>query len=685
MLLPAGKPLALLCYLAAISPRPASRQELTELLWQGGEPHHLRQALYILRRACAGALGLEGQTHVRYVGISDLTQPAVLDEPFLDGLDHLAAPAFNAWLAQQRQHWEGVRAEAVALELGAVNLESTSGVTLPAPIPADWMTWALAVWGEPDPEAVSRLIYGTVDRALEVAAHLAHLPPQPEPSVPEAARLLLHHRAARMLEASRADADVDPGRLARHYLQAQDGVRAAEHLLASARTLMTREPTQAREQALRALWASEKTEGKIDALFMLEQLAELTRQGGLQVMWLAELERLVFQGQHDDTLLRLALVQAQRRQRAGRLEAAVQAAETAQGIARRLGRTASQHEAQMLLGVCALGSGRLDTAAGQFRALLASKDQAMQMRARLNLGVVQGMGGRSAESLRHFERGLTLARSLGHRAGTTAALGNLAGSYEGQARYPDAARMARESYQLATQDGQAVARLTALLNLAEFERYAGNYGPCWNTVQEALELVQTGTPPELHSALFARQGMLELRFGRLAAARKALSQALELAQQSSNPRPVLIAQMQLALLHLCRKSLRQAAGGELAEIAGRFRAHGYGPLADLTELHAVWYDPKAKSDQLLLAARKHSKHSHPHMAWLAAVLELRATGKGQAAVKRGLDRFQFAEAPEALVLLGQPEEAHVLRLEQARGLPDLQRRALLKVTLEPGV
>ena len=104
--LPLGKPQALLCYLAATAPRPASRQELCALLWDDPQPQHLRQALYTLRRACGGELAVEGQALFRYTGQSELTGlQDVPDGVFLEGLETVSAPGFQVWLAEQRRQW----------------------------------------------------------------------------------------------------------------------------------------------------------------------------------------------------------------------------------------------------------------------------------------------------------------------------------------------------------------------------------------------------------------------------------------------------------------------------------------------------------------------------------------------------------------------------------------------------
>ncbi|MFC4455593.1 tetratricopeptide repeat protein [Deinococcus sonorensis] len=680
--LPVGKPLALLCYLAATAPRPATRSALSALLWEDQDPQHLRQALYTLRRA---GVQLEGQAQLRYTGRSDLAElraaldagtctPEQLEPPFLEGLERVAAPGFLGWLEEQRQHWAGRQRALLARQFGHAEPEPRETGAVPV-LPDRWLGWALSVWGEPDPEALSHLLYGDARSALEVASRLALVPAEAlkEP-VPEVAGVLLHARAARLLQGKGAA----PERIAQHFLRAQDGASAVPHLLASARAMLGTQPQQARAQALRALWASDSAAHRLEALFVLEQHAEQTRQDVWQQLWLSELEQLAFQTQDDDVLLRLALVQAQRRQRAGRPEAAAEAARTALDIARRLGRMESAQEAQLLLGAYALGAGRLDEAAHRLRPLLRASAPLVQLRARLNLGTVYALQGRRVQSVEHHERALTLARQLGHRPATAAALNNLAGSYEQLARYADAARMAREAYQLAALQQDRAVQITALLNLAEFHRYAGAYGPCWNTVQEALDLVGPDTPAELHSALLARLGLLELRFGRRAAARSLLDEALQLARQAGTPRPQLIAQMQLALLRLPSAAARQ----ELEQVGERFRTHGYGLLADLTELHAVHQDPEATPERLLAVARQHRQHAHPHLAWLAAVQQLRATGEGRAAVRRGLQRFQFAEAPEVLAWLGERPQARALRLEQASGLPPRQRRAFLETPLE---
>ena len=689
--LPLGKPLALLCYLAATAPRPASRQELCALLWDDPQPQHLRQALYTLRRVCGGELAVEGRALLRYAGQSELTGlQAVPDGVFLDGLETVSAPGFPVWLAGQRRHWasRGVSQVAGAGWPGA-GLSGAgllgSGPSSVQDFPDEWLLWAQAVWGSPDPGAISRLLFGDDSRSLEVAGRLRSEPVSAtravgvghtaiSRTVPEAASILLHTRAARLLQQT----DTDPAGVAGHYLLAQDPAQASPFLLAAARrSLAARQPEQAQRQALTALWTAPDLPARAEALFVLEQLAEQGRETAVQTQWLAELERLVFQSQSDELLYRLALLQARRRQSAGKPGQAAQAARSALEIARRLRQVAWQHEASLLLGALALGGGQLAEAASAFRPLLAAPDAGLQMRARLNLGAVYAMQGQRRLAVQHLERALTLARQQGHLTAVAAALNNLAGNYEGLARYADAARMAREAYQLATQQGDLQVRVTALLNMAEFHRAAGAYGPCWNTVQEALELLEPGTFPELQSALLARQGMLERRFGRPEVAHTLLFRALTLARQRQGARAALIAEMQLALMRLPGDQ----AQAELALIARQFRTHGYGLLADLTELHAVHHDPQATSGQLLAVFRQHRRHPHPHLAWLAAFQGFRAGGTQRLAVLRALNHHQFAEAPEVLALLGQPEDARALRLEQARGLPDTQRRALLRVPL----
>lgn len=489
--LPLGKLLALLCYLAATAPRPASRRELRALLWDDPAPQHLRQALYTLRRACAGELAVEGQALLRYAGQSELTGlRAVPDGVFLGGLETVSAPGFQVWLAEQRRHWASWGVSQVAgagwtgagkpgTERSSSELSSSgqsSGQNLPDDWQHDWLYWAQAVWGSPDPVAISRLLFGDDARSLEVAGRLR---PEPGPAaraagvgraviettaqgqtgqghtairntgigntvatntVPEAVLILLHARAARLLQQT----DTDPAGVAGHYLLAQDPAQASPFLLVAARrSLAARQPEQAQRQALTALWTAPDLPARTEALFVLEQVAQHNREMALQVQRLAELERLVFQSRSDELLYRLALLQASRRQSAGKLGQAAQAARSALDSARRVGQVARQHEASLLLGALALGGGQLAEAASTFRPLLAASEAGLQMRARLNLGTVHAMQGQRKLAARHLERALTLARQQGHL--TAVALNNLAGNHEGLARYADAAQMAREA------------------------------------------------------------------------------------------------------------------------------------------------------------------------------------------------------------------------------------------------
>ena len=127
--------------------------------------------------------------------------------------------------------------------------------------PDDWLHWAQVVWGSPDPGAISRLLFGDDARSLEVAGRLR---PEPGPvahaagvqrtvientvtgktvtqnTVPEAVLILLHARAARLLQ----QADADPAGVAGHYLLAQ--AQASPFLLAAARlALAARQPEEA--------------------------------------------------------------------------------------------------------------------------------------------------------------------------------------------------------------------------------------------------------------------------------------------------------------------------------------------------------------------------------------------------------------------------------------------------------
>jgi len=120
-LLAAGKPLALLCYLAFSPRRAASREHLVDLLWSDAEPdrarHVLRQTLWYIRQATGddivsardGELSLRGDVtadrdeFLRAVDQGDLDRAlALYPGDFLPGLSVPGGAAFDQWADVER-------------------------------------------------------------------------------------------------------------------------------------------------------------------------------------------------------------------------------------------------------------------------------------------------------------------------------------------------------------------------------------------------------------------------------------------------------------------------------------------------------------------------------------------------------------------------------------------------------
>ncbi len=139
----AGKPLALLVFLASSDGRELPREQLADLLWGDESPERargsLRQALHTLRRTLgdsvlttdrdlvalrADAVGVDRTAALRAIRADALE--ALLDSyagPFCPHLDVGRAVAFDRWLAAERGHLERLAVEAAVAGVGRLVTE----------------------------------------------------------------------------------------------------------------------------------------------------------------------------------------------------------------------------------------------------------------------------------------------------------------------------------------------------------------------------------------------------------------------------------------------------------------------------------------------------------------------------------------------------------------------------------
>lgn len=529
---------------------------------------------------------------------------------------------------------------------------------------------AVAVLQHPDAEVLAQMLELAVFEVLEgletlegaglLQQGLLTLEKRQEvlQSTPRNVLELLNRRAALSLDGA------TPQVLAQHWLYSGQPDKAVPFLLQSAQqALQQNRIAEASLAYMQTLWAPAKPKQQVQALLGLEGLA--ARQGLREWRWflLNKLEQQVWELQDDNIAFEVSSRQAAERMQSGVPQEALQHAQKAQDIARRLGQLDLQEQAQLLLGGAMLALGQHQAAHQALSQVAQSNNPAVRLRAQANLGIIAGTLGQYEQAVAHHERSLTLARQLGQTALVGATLNNLAGSLERLARYPEATQLFREAYFLHKQAADKRLQGMALLNLSHLHLLQGHYGPAWNTLQEALEDVEALNYAQLEGGLWAARGLLLGQLGQVSEAQAAYSKALGIHQKSSNQRALGMAQFNQALM---LGEWEQAQNAIAA-----LRQSNNQDLADKSELELALWQPQASATWLSALVQRFEGSPNPHQAWIATLIawRIKPAASLEQRLRYGLQHYRFAEAPLAWFWLGQTEQYQQSLLEQAEGLP----------------
>ncbi len=275
---------------------------------------------------------------------------------------------------------------------------------------------------------------------------------------------------------------------ARHWLLAQEPELAAAAFLQAAQQAFQQANSEAGSLCFYTLWSSKQAAIRFDALILLEALSERQGNPALQDACITELVGIAWNLQDDGKLAEVRLRQSRFDARGGRIDKAIEQAQEALDIAKRLNDKHLLQQAHNTLGGAYYYAGRLQDAFAAFAQLREATDLSLRFRALNNMGAIAGMRKEFVLSYEQFSQALTLARELGSLDAISATLSNLASTAERLADYARAEKHYHESLSLIKRTQDQRLEITTLANLAFTHSRRGHLGFAWNTAQEALEL-----------------------------------------------------------------------------------------------------------------------------------------------------------------------------------------------------
>ncbi len=369
-------------------------------------------------------------------------------------------------------------------------------------------------------------------------------------SLHEQMREEYHAALAKALETRTKAAAQDPETLdgalcvdlCEHYLKGARGESALRYLPA-AQTHLTAGYLHARVVAL-----TERALAIPDLLTMTERATALLRVAAAfntlgrrarQEECAREAGRLAEEAGDDEVLLKAAISLGNVLRATSRHTEATAAFRRAIELALARGDRRTEAAAVGNLGTIFWREGRLPEAREHYEQYVALSreigDRLGQAIATANLGGVFWSEGRLYEAREHYERGLTLCREIGHRQFEASATGNLGSNCYYEGRLSDARGHYERALTLSREVGdrslEALSRSNLGVVLAEsnLDDEAGDHLRAgW-----AL-LVEVGAHREAHWNLPAVIG-IELRAGRVEAARDLIEERLELARADEDP------------------------------------------------------------------------------------------------------------------------------------------------------
>jgi DNA-binding SARP family transcriptional activator/tetratricopeptide (TPR) repeat protein len=510
------------------------------------------------------------------------------------------------------------------------------------------------------------------------ALDLAEVQPSgTEGGVPEALRLFLEKQIAHALE-KRFDADApqafdQAAQVARHFLRADEPRAALPWWMRSGQlALKVGALPHAETAQFAALWITEDELPRRDCLIALGNLAEAKNDLPLMQVVSLELQRLGQQLQDDLTLFHAKHRLAAWAVRSAQAVQAIQAAEEAAHIAKRIAEPELEALAHGTLGTALMAAGNLPQAQEALLLARASQNPQLRLRVFANLGSVSGMLGQLETATNHLEMALTIARSLQHLPIVGMVLFNLGATAEKLGRLKSAESHFREAIEIGSRLGIPATVLQATVALAQIHAARGHWGAAFNTAEEAHDLAQNSPLlPQVHMLL----GELETRFGRFEAAQAWLVQAESGFAVSGNQRLQLSAQANLALLGF---KAGQRSEAEVQTSLEVLHEAGHQDQFDHIRLEFALLATTPKRVAWALAGLDESRLSvQVAQARLAGFKKQKPKPDLLPALETALEQEVYLDVPLGFELLGQKDRAQEIKVLSAVGLPKVQRQAFI--------
>lgn len=673
--------------------------------WLEIERHRLERTLVRALRAEAARLEAAGEPNQAIKLLDRLLGLDILDESAVQNAMRLEVRIGQRGAAMERlSRFRAVLKREMNLSPTAETLAIVGENSLVSPTrPHSSLSARLARARSLEPDVTDPAFWANVleVEAFELAEASAELEAEPleiaPADIPANVRQLLHARIAQRLE---PDAEHATGpevhtvlmRVGMHWLRALEPRKALGWLeRAAVSATRSGKLEAARSAYYRVIWIADAEPAKRDALVGLGGIA--TVQNDLETLARvgAELEHLARETQDDLAFYQAHHHRANEHLRRGQPADAITQAEEAVRVARRLGRADLEHPALGVLGVARLALGDLVGAEEVFNHALTSDDPGLRLRVLANLGSIHGMRGQFEQSIVRFEAALTISRATGQLPVTQSILHNLGSTEQRLGRYNRAETHFRDAVLVARRVGAQAGLVTALLGLAAIHSLRGDFGPAWNTAEEALEL-SLSDAPALEGLAQRLLGELEMAFHRVNAARERTQRSLVVFEATRDARNALNARLHLALLDVMNG---QPAAMAL-ETLEALRVAGHADLASRgrLELALLAIDPE------VIAASLSESVTGSHFGLLERVARERlALIAGFEPDPNDLavhlepfgDNQRVAEQPLALAVLacsfervGRDQDAFAVRARalelrrvQAEGLPRTQREACL--------
>ena len=222
----------------------------------------------------------------------------------------------------------------------------------------------------------------------------------------------------------------------------------------------------------------------------------------------------------------------------------------ARTLAQRIGWVDAEEAILTNLGIAYADVGDLTAATETYRvALSLSRHRSRRTVALVNLGGVLHQMGRLADSVRHHEAALDLARRAKFVAGEATALQYLGYSEHAVGALDDAREHLTLALWVHRRTGNRHQEAQALMDLAAVHLDAGRPADAYTTIEAALDMVRERSEQHTESLVLAMRGRIRAAVGRVDEAISDLAVALELARRARALYAQTCAEIELADAH----------------------------------------------------------------------------------------------------------------------------------------